>query len=257
MLKNVSLFALGMFALPIIGLTGIVVSRTALVMGEVTSTLQADADKPARDKQRAANEIHLRPGDIKEFSWQTVLRPDELFPRRNVRVIAHMDYSEIVEKEQIEASFTEQKIFANIFARNVAKQECERLQEVFVTTCEVERASAEPGGINRYSVDMTLQFTNKQSFGPPYTAADVETYQESRTLLTPAGGGALIAFSQQVSERMDLYRRAARTCEDIRRSNGNCAIGDMEVVSKQVGSTADVLRVEARVLLLTLQHTTA
>ena len=255
MMKNVGLFALGLFALPIIGLTGIVVSRAALVMGEATSTLQADSDKPAQEKQRAAGELHMRPGDIKEFSWRTVLRPDELFPRRNVRVIAYMDYFDIVEKEQRGASPTDQRIFANVFAPNVAKQECERLQQVFAGQCVVERASAEPNHIGRFAVDMTLQFTNKESFGPPYAAADLDTYQEARSPLTPAGGGAMIAFSQQTSERMDLYRLAARSCDNVRRNNGNCAIGDMEVIAKPVGNTSDVLRVEAKVMLLTLQRT--
>jgi hypothetical protein len=255
MAKNIGLFALGLFALPILGLTGVVVSRAALVMGDATSTLQADAEKPAQERQRVASEIHMRPGDIKEFSWQTVLRPDELFPRRNVRVVAYMDYFDIVEKEQRAANPTDQRIFANVFAPKVAKQECERLQQVFAGQCVVERATAEPGQIGRFVVDMTLQFTNKEPFGPPYAAADVATYQEARSPLTPAGGGALIAFSQQESERMDLYRAAARACDNVRRNNGNCAIGDMEVIAKQAVRTSDVLRVEAKTVLLTLQRT--
>ena len=254
MARNVGLFMLGLFALPIIGVTAIVVSRAALVMGDATSIFQAEADKPAHEKQRAANEIHLRRGDYREYSWQTVLRPDELFPRRQVRVVVYMDYVDIVQKEQRGANPTDQKIFANVFAPNAAKQECERLQQVFAGQCVVERATAEPRQIGRFSVDMTLQFTNKDPFGPPYTAADVDTFQEARSTLTPPGGGALIAFSQQSSERMDLYRLVARTCENVRRNNGNCAIGDMEVISKPAGGTSDVLRVEAKVMLLTLQR---
>lgn len=183
MAKNVGLFMLGLFALPIIGVTGIVVSRAALVMGDVTAIFQAEADKPAHEKQRAANEIHLRRGDYREYSWQTVLRPDELFPRRHVRVVAYMDYVDIVEKEQRGANPADQKIFANVFAPNAAKQECERLQQVFAGQCVVERATAEARQLGRFSVDMTLQFTNKDSFGPPYAAADVETYQEARSTL--------------------------------------------------------------------------
>jgi len=217
--------------------------------------LQADADKPAQEKQRATSEIHMRPGDIKEFSWQTVLRPDELFPRRNVRVVAYMDYVDIVDKEQRAATPVDQKIFANVFAPKAAKQECERLQQVFAGKCIVERATAEPSQVGRFAVDMTLQFTNKDAFGPPYVAADLDNYQEARSRLTPAGGGALIAFAQQTSERMDLYRLAARSCENVRRNNGNCAIGDMEVIAKPAGKTSDVLRVEAKVTLLTLQRT--
>lgn len=255
MATNVSKFALGLFALPIVGLTGIVVSRVALVVGEATSTLRRDADKPTQEKRRSANELHMRPGDIKEYSWQTILLPEELFPRRRVRVVAFIDYVDIVEKEQRGATPADQNIFANVFAPKAAQQECERLQLIFAGQCVVGRATAEPSQVGRFAVDMTLEFTNKDPFGPPYTAADVETYQEARSALTPAGGGALIAFAQQTSERMDLYRLAARNCESVRRNNGNCAIGDMEIVSKQAGATSDVLRVEAKVTLLTLLRT--
>jgi hypothetical protein len=254
MLKNARLFLLGLLALPMIGLTAIVVSRAALVVGHATATLQADADKPEEEKQRAANEIHMKPGDIREFTWQTVLRADEISPRRHVRVVAYMDYSEIAEKKHAEATPTDQKIFANLYAPDAAQKECARIQMVFADKCEVEHATAEPVRVDRYLVEMNLLFTNKDSFGPPYTAADAETYQESPVALTTPGGGPLIAFSQQASERMGLYRQAAQSCEDIRRNKGDCAIGEMELISKQAGHTSDILRIDGKALLLALRR---
>ena len=253
MAKNLGYFALGLYALPLIGCAAIVVSRVVLVMSNATASIATDPGKPAISQQTDTNLIHMRPGDSKEYSWLTVIKPDEIFKRRRVRISAYLNFSDIAGPEYRTASPGDQRIFANLFAPNVAREECERIRQVFAARCEVDNATAEVRQPGRFSVEMTLLFTSKEPFGA-FTAADAATYQETRVPLSLNGGAnSMIAFSQQTSERQALYRLAASSCESYKRSNGNCAIGDIEILAKPFGNSSDVLRLEAVATLLTLR----
>lgn len=255
MRKTLSQFALGLFALPLIGIAGMLVLRAVLEMGRVSASLAVVPAEPSSPKHPDPNLVHMRPGDTKEYSWLTVIKPDELFPRRRVRVFAYMDYSEIVEAQIRSASPADQKIYANLFAPDVARRECERIKQAFAARCEVDHASAEARLPGRFSVNMTLLFTNKEPFGA-FSAADALTYQESKAPLSLNGGAnSIVTLGQQEAERLELYRLAVRTCASFRRNIGHCAIGDIDITSNPTGRSLDVFRLEGTATMLTLHGT--
>lgn len=128
-------------------------------------------------------------------------------------------------------------VFLAARSGKVAESECEIIAEAFAAECAVEHSSARKANLKDayFLFDVRLSFREKATFGTfdpagahSFNAVAVdgigETDKNSRGRKTAASGAA--------ATRKDLYRVAARGCEEIRREFGNCSITGVSIAAQ-------------------------
>ena len=167
-------------------------------------------------------------------SYEALASFDTYHRARIVRVAAPLPVRDLRTPDTPSPSPTVLEAMAKARAAQMAQQECQLLRASFALRCRLAGSDVKPAR-NRddaFLVDLTLQFVQVGGFGAIEDEKPL-TYNQIGTDLHGGSKPQLNAIVDKLpDERFRIYQQIRTTCQDLRASQGNCAIDSVQISSR-------------------------